>query len=54
MSYLSYGRTTERPEADEQESIDGIIKGMTEVIETVEKREHHAVRTSHAKISALQ
>lgn len=53
MSYLSYGRTTERPEADEQESIDG-IKGMTEVIETVEKREHHAVRTSHAKISAPQ
>lgn len=53
MSYLRYSPTIEQPEADEQESIDGIIKGMTQVTETVEKREHHAVRASHAKSTAL-
>lgn len=32
--------------------IDGIIKGLTQQTGTVEKREHHAVRASHAKSSA--
>ncbi len=43
MTYLRYSPDIERPEADEQEAIDGIIKGMTQQTETVEKREHHAV-----------
>jgi hypothetical protein len=51
MTYLRYSPDIERPEADEQEAIDGIIKGMTQQTETVEKREHHAVRASHAKSS---
>ena len=51
MTYLRYSPDSERPEADEQEAIDGIIKGMTQQTETVEKREHHAVRASHAKSS---
>ena len=49
MSYLLYRPTIEQPEADEQEAIEGIIKGMTQQSEVVEKREHHAVRASHAK-----
>lgn len=53
MTYLRYGPNIETLEADEQETIDGIVKGMTGVTETVEKREHHAVRASHAKSSAL-
>ena len=53
MTYLSYTPAIEQPEADEQETIDGIIKGMTQQTETVEKREHHAVRASHAKSSGL-
>jgi len=52
MTYLPYGPEIEQPEADEQETIDGIIKGMTSQSETVEKREGHAVRASHAKSSA--
>lgn len=52
MTYLPYGPDIERPEADEQETIDGIIKGMTSQSETVEKRGGHAVRASHAKSSA--
>ena len=50
---LRYSPDIERPDADEQQTIDGIIKGMTEQGQTVEKREHHAVRASHAKSSAL-
>jgi hypothetical protein len=52
MTYLPYGPDIEQPEADEQQTIDGIIKGMTSQSETVEKREGHAVRASHAKSSA--
>lgn len=51
MSYLHYSPDIETPETDEQKTIDGIIKGMTEQSEVVEKREHHAVRASHAKSS---
>ena len=53
MTYLRYSADIETIEKDEQESIDGIIKGMTQQTETVEKREHHAVRASHAKSSGL-
>ncbi|MCE4227018.1 catalase family protein, partial [Methylobacterium sp. C25] len=52
MTYLRYAADIEKPAADEQETIDGIIKGMTQQSETVEAREHHAVRASHAKSSA--
>lgn len=50
--YLRYSPDIETPNDDEQETIDGIIKGMTQQSETVEKREHHAVRASHAKSTA--
>jgi hypothetical protein len=53
MTYLLYRPEIERPDADEQETIDGIIRGMTQQSETVERREQHAVRASHAKSSAL-
>ena len=52
MTPLRYSPDVEHPDADEQKTIDGIIKGMTEQSETVEEREHHAVRASHAKSSA--
>ncbi|MDP4026149.1 catalase family protein [Methylobacterium sp. NEAU 140] len=52
MSSLRYAPDIERPAPDEQETIDGIIQGMTQQSQTVEKREHHAVRASHAKSSA--
>lgn len=52
MTYLRYSPDIEQPDADEQDTIDGIIKGMTSQSETVEKREQHAVRASHAKSSA--
>ncbi|WP_174279214.1 hypothetical protein [Sphingomonas bacterium] len=52
MTYLRYSPTIEQPDADEQATIDGIIKGMTAQTETVEQRKHHAVRASHAKSSA--
>ncbi len=52
MTYLRYAPAIETPAANEQETIDGIIKGMTQQSETVESREHHAVRASHAKSSA--
>ena len=51
MAYLHYSGVIEQPQPDEQDAIDGIIKGMTQQSETVEKREHHAVRASHAKSS---
>ncbi|SER09566.1 hypothetical protein SAMN05216548_11163 [Faunimonas pinastri] len=53
MNYLPYRPEIEKPEPKEQETIDGIIRGMTQQSETVEAREHHAVRASHAKSSAL-
>ena len=53
MNYLRYRPEIEQPEPQEQETIDGIIRGMTQQSETVEQREHHAVRASHAKSSAL-
>lgn len=52
MKPLPYSPDIERPEAGEQETIDGIIQGMTKQSQTVEKREHRAVRASHAKSSA--
>ena len=52
MSYLRYSPDIETLEADEQETIDGIIQGMTQQTQTVEEREGHAVRASHAKSSA--
>ena len=52
MIYLPYSPDIESRETDEQEHIDGIINGMTEQTQTVEKREHHAVRASHAKSTA--
>ena len=52
MTPLPYRPDIEQPEADEQESIDGIIKGMSQQTEKVEERQHHAVRASHAKSSA--
>lgn len=52
MTYRHYDPGIERPEHDEQETIAGIIKGMTQQSETVEQREHHAVRASHAKSTA--
>ena len=52
MTYLRYADDIETIQPDEQVSIDGIIKGMTEQTETVETREHHAVRASHATSSA--
>lgn len=52
MSYLRYASDIETPAPDEQDSIDGIIQGMTQQSQVVEKREHHAVRASHAKSTA--
>jgi hypothetical protein len=52
MTYLRYTPDVETPETDEQQTIDGIIKGMTQQSEKVEEREGHAVRASHAKSSA--
>ncbi len=52
MTYLRYDDSIETIQPNEQDSIDGIIKGMTEQTETVEKRDGHAVRASHAKSSA--
>ncbi|KAI9736116.1 MAG: hypothetical protein M1818_006292 [Claussenomyces sp. TS43310] len=52
--YIPYGDDVEQPAADEQASIDGIIKAMTGQSETAAKREHgHAVRASHAKSTGL-
>ena len=51
MPFLLYSGSVEQPQPDEQDAIDGIVKGMTQQSETVEKREHHAVRASHAKSS---
>ncbi|WP_207803088.1 MULTISPECIES: hypothetical protein [Roseicella] len=52
MTYLRYRDDIETLEPDEQATIDGIIQGMTQQSEVVEKREQHAVRASHAKSSA--
>ena len=52
MAYLRYSDDIEIREPDEQESIDGIIQGMTQESQTVEKRDGHAVRASHAKSTA--
>jgi len=52
MPPLRYTPEIETPEPDEQATIRGIIDGMTKSSQTVEKREGHAVRASHAKSSA--
>lgn len=52
MTYLRYDDGIEQPEPDEAETIDGIVQGMTQQSETVEQRERHAVRASHAKSTA--
>jgi hypothetical protein len=49
---LRYSPEIERPAPDEQATIESIIHGMTGQSETVEGRERHAVRASHAKSSA--
>ena len=49
MTYLRYAPDIETPAPDEQTSIDGIIQGMTQQSQVVEKRQHQAVRASHAK-----
>jgi phage-related protein len=53
MTYLRYDPRIEQPQPDEQDTIDGIIQGMTQQSESVERREHHAVRASHAKSTGL-
>ena len=53
MSDLRYRPEIEHPDSDEQGTIDGIIRGMTQQSESVERREHHAACASHAKSSAL-
>ncbi len=50
MAYLRYSDDIETIQPDEQESIDGIIKGMTQQTETVEKREHHAVERATRRV----
>lgn len=52
MTYLRYSPEIEQPESDEQSVIDGIIQGMTQQSQAVEKREGRAVRASHAKSTA--
>jgi len=52
MIPLHYRDDIETPEPGEQASIDGIIQGMTQESQTVEKRDGHAVRASHAKSTA--
>ena len=52
MTYLRYSPDIETPEADEQATIESIIQGMTQQSQTVEMREGHAVRASHAKSTA--
>ena len=51
-TYLRYADGIERPEEGEQETIDGIIAGMSGQTEAVEARQGHAVRASHAKSTA--
>ena len=53
MTYLRYRPEIEQPEPQGQETIDSIIRGMTQQTETVEQRERHAARANHAKSSAL-
>ena len=52
MKYLPYSHDIEHQDPDEAATTDGIIQGMTQQSETVEDREHHAVRASHAKSTA--
>ncbi|MBP1805110.1 catalase family protein [Rubellimicrobium aerolatum] len=52
MPYLRYAPEIERPEPDEEAVIEGIIQGMIGQLGTVEAREGHAVRASHAKSTA--
>lgn len=52
MTCLRYSDAIETIQPNEQESIDGIIEGMADQTRTVETREYHAVRASHAKSSA--
>ena len=52
MTHLPYRDDIETLEPNEQDSIDGIIEGMTQEAQTVEKRDGHAVRASHAKSTA--
>ncbi len=52
MAYLQYRDDIETREPGEQDSIDGIIKGMTQESQTVAQRDGHAVRASHAKSTA--
>ena len=53
MTYLPYRPEIETIEPGETETIQGIVQAMTDQARTVEAREKHAVRASHAKSSAL-
>ena len=52
MTYLRYSDDIEHRDPDEQEVIDGIIVGMKDQSCTVEERDGHSVRASHAKSTA--
>lgn len=52
MAYLRYRDDIETLEPDEQETIDGIIQGMTQQSEVVEKREQQAVPRARPASSA--
>ena len=52
MTPLRFSPDVEAVDPDEQATIDGIIQGMTAQLHTVEAREGHAVRASHAKSTA--
>jgi len=52
MNCLRYSDAIDTIQPNEQASIDGIIRGMADQTRTVETREHHVVRASHAKSSA--
>lgn len=52
MVHQRYRDDIETIRPDEQETIDGILRDMTQQTETVERRDGHAVRASHAKSTA--
>ena len=53
LRHLRYSPDIETMQADEAETIAGIIEAMTRQSEIVADREHHAQRASHAKSTAL-
>jgi len=53
MSYLRYSPSVESPKPGEDEAIQGIVEHMGNQVRIVAEREHHAVRASHAKSTAV-